>query len=120
MKKFFIMAVMLFTVAFGANAETNNDTNVTSVEAYTFNINYRSLARCLDLSIDQVEPMKEIHNTFSKSMLIAAHMDKESQRKFIDNVINYDLRQVSYVLNEKQYRKYVTILNVTMRNRGLA
>lgn len=119
MKKFFIMAVMLFTVAFGANAETNNDTNVASIEAYTFNVNYRSLTRYLDLSIDQVEPMKEIHATFSKSMLIAAQMDEESQRKFIDNVINYDLRQVRYVLNEKQYRKYVTILNATMRNRGL-
>ena len=69
---------------------------------------------------DLVVLMREIHNTVSKRMLIAAQMDEESQRKFIDNVINYDLRQVRYVLNEKQYRKYVTILNATMRNRGLA
>ena len=37
----------------------------------------------------------------------------------VQSAVKKDLTYMRYVLDEKQYRKYETLLNVTFNNRGL-
>ena len=52
-------------------------------------------------------------------MLFAAQYGKEERAKMVDKAIKKDLAYMNYMLSDSQYRKYVMLLNVTLRNRGL-
>ena len=45
--------------------------------------------------------------------------DKDEQKVMMDNAIKKDLKYMRYILDKKQYRKYLMLLNVTLNNRGL-
>lgn len=119
MKKliFSIVALMTMTMAY---AENENAASLNSTEAYNMTVNMNKLAQALGLSKDQIESVAEIHKTFCAEMLFAAQTASGSERqKMVDKAINKDLAYMDYVLSAEQYRKYVTLLNVTLYNRGL-
>jgi hypothetical protein len=63
---------------------------------------------------------ENIQNIFSESLRCAAVMETEdSRRQMVNNAIDFDLRNLSYILTDKQYRKYIKVLNVTITNRGI-
>lgn len=115
MKKMFLTVVTMFcmTVAFAENEETKN------VEAYNMNVNMNSMKRALSLTDEQVEQFTDLHKTFCAEMLFAANAKSENVDEMVKKALNKDLRYMSYILNEKQYRKYVMLLNATVNNRGL-
>ena len=52
-------------------------------------------------------------------MLIAANSDKDERRMMVDCAVEQNLTNMSYILTQSQFDKYVKILDVTLRNRGL-
>ena len=111
-----IVALMSMTMTF---AENESAANLNTTEAYNMTVNMRQLARALNLSNDQVESVAEVHKTFSAEMMFAAQYGKDERAKMMDKAINKDLAYMNYILNKDQYRKYLTLLNVTLVNRGL-
>jgi hypothetical protein len=120
MKKVILSVALLLATSFSAMAEDLNSNNLNKVEAYNINVNINSLARYLELSKDQIESVENIQNIFSESLRCAAVMETEdSRRQMVNNAIDFDLRNLSYILTDKQYRKYIKVLNVTITNRGI-
>ena len=108
-----MVALMSMTMTFAENEGMN------ATEAYDMTVNMKKLAQALNLSDDQVEGVAEIHKTFSSEMVFAAQYGKEERAKMVEKAVNKDLAYMHFILNKDQYRKYLTLLNVTLVNRGL-
>lgn len=120
MKKVILVVAMLLATNLSVSAINSNSDNINSVKAYDINVNINSLARYLDASKDQYELIDSIQNSFSDGLRRAAMMDTDDGRKMmIKNAIEYNTKNMSYILTREQYRKYLKVLNQTVNNRGL-
>ena len=115
MKKIMILAVALLsmTTTFAAEEATN------ATAAYNMNIKMGPLADALSLNIDQVEAVADVHKNFTAEMMNAAIAPAEERDAMVGKAINKDLKYMHTILSEKQYRKYLMLLNATLKNRGL-
>jgi len=111
-----IVAMLSMTMAF---AENENAASVNNVEAYDMSVNMNKLSEALALNADQIEAVAEIHHTFAAEMMFAAQYNKEERDARVNEAIDKDVKWMRYVLNEKQMRKYLVLLNTTINNRGL-
>jgi ATP-dependent exoDNAse (exonuclease V) alpha subunit len=118
MKKMILTMVAMFSMTL-TFAENESTANLNTTEAYNMAVNMEKLGQALNLSKDQMESVAEIHKTFSAEMMFAAQYGKEERNKMIDKAIKKDLAYMNYILSKEQYRKYLTLLNVTLINRGL-
>jgi len=118
MKKMILtmVAMLSMTMAF---AEGENAASVNNVEAYDMNVNMRKLSQALALNADQMEAVAEIHHTFASEMMFAAQYNNEERKARVNDAIEKDVKWMRYVLNDKQMRKYLLLLNTTLNNRGL-
>lgn len=118
MKRLFltVVAVLSMTMTFAENEKLNS---VENVSAYDMTVNYVKLADCLQLSGDQVELVQDIHTSFSADMMNVAYANADERDFMIKNAIAKNLKIMRLVLNGQQYRKYLTLLNLTFNNRGL-
>ena len=118
MKKMILtmVAMLSMTMAF---AEGENAASVNNVEAYDMSVNMNKLSEALALTADQKEAVSEIHHTFSAEMLFAAQYNNEERKVRVNDAIEKDVKWMRYVLNDKQMRKYLVLLNTTINNRGL-
>ena len=111
-----MVAMLSMTMAF---AENENAASVNNVEAYDMSVNMNKLSEALALNADQIEAVKEIHHTFAAEMMFAAQYNKDERDARVNEAIDKDVKWMRYVLNEKQMRKYLVLLNTTINNRGL-
>ena len=120
MKKLVLTVALLLATSLSVMAEDANSNKTNRVEAYAINVNINSLARYLELSKDQVESVENIQNVFAESLRCAAVMETDESRKnMVKNAVEFDLKNLSYVLSKEQYKKYLKVLNVTLINRGI-
>ena len=111
-----MVAMLSMTMAF---AENENAASVNNVEAYDMSVNIKKLSEALALTADQIEAVEEIHHTFAAEMMFAAQYNKEERDARVDEAVDKDIKWMRYVLNDKQMRKYLVLLNTTINNRGL-
>ena len=120
MKKYFIMLVMLFTMSANLFAEDNNTTEIERIERYDVKVNTKKLANYLQLSSDQFDAVETVTNEFSNDLMFAAVQDGETSRKAVTkNLIEKNVKYMSYILNKVQMHKYLAVLNATMNNRNI-
>ena len=120
MKKYFLMAVMMFTMSVYSFAEDNNANEVQRIERFTINVNTKKLGKYLELSKDQIESVKTIEEEFARDLMFAAVECNDNNRIAVTkNAINKNAQYMSYILNKEQYAKYLKVLNITVNNRGL-
>ena len=113
-----MVAVMSMTMGFAANENDNNNNNATT-SAYKFNVSTYALSRALNLNIDQVDVVEDINRTFATEMMNASVADSSERQAKVQSAIKKDLSYMRYILNDRQYREYVKLLNVTLNNSGL-
>ena len=121
MKKivFTVVALMSMTMTFAESASKNIATVNNNKSVYNMTVNMKKLAKALELTDEQAEGVAEIHKTFSAEMMSAAEYGKEERTKLVEKAINKDLAYMNAVLHKDQYHKYLTLLNVTLVNRGM-
>jgi len=112
------MVVAMFTMTMSF-AENENNSAVKSVEAYDMTVNMRKLAVTLELNSDQMEAVQDIHTAFCNEMMLAAHAHTSEREALVEQAVKKDVRYMHYILDEKQYKKYLLLLNTTLTNRGL-
>ena len=78
------------------------------------------LSKALDLADDQKEAVADIHHTFASELMFAAQYSNNDRKVLLARAIDNDVKWMRYVLNEKQMRTYLMLLNITMNNRGLS
>ena len=119
MKKFILILVMMLSMSVYSFADDSNATKVDNIEKYEFNINHRRLACVLDMSGDQMEITEDIIREFERDMFFASSMEtEESRNKVVSSTVQKNIKFMGYVLNKKQYHKYLILLNLTLQNRG--
>lgn len=111
-----VIAMMTMTMA---HAENENVNTTAGVEAYDMTVNMRRLAVTLGLNNDQREMVEDIYRNYCQEMMLAAHADKDERRTMVDEASRKNARYMRYVLDHKQYKLYLQLLNTTLRNRGL-
>ena len=118
MKKVMILAVALLsmTTTFAAD---ENASATTATAAYNMNVNMGSLGEALSLNLDQAEAVADVHKNFTADMMKPATAANEERAAMIDKAITKDLKYMRTILSNAQYRKYLTLLNTTLVNRGL-
>jgi hypothetical protein len=52
-------------------------------------------------------------------MFAAIECTSMNRNTVTKNAINKNIKYMSYILNDKQYHKYLLVLNATINNRGL-
>ncbi len=67
----------------------------------------------------QLEAVKDVHQMFCTNMMSVAAASEESREAMMKNAITMDLRYMRSILNYKQYKHYLLLLNTTLVNRGL-
>ena len=100
-------------------AENEEVKNVNNVEAYDMSVNMRKLSVALDLKADQMDAVENIHNYFKAEMQLAAVADEADREALVKKAVERDVKWMHYVLDKKQYRTYLMLLNTTLNNRGL-
>lgn len=119
MKKVILMLVMLFTICSGVFAEDVNVVETENFEKYDFNVNFKKLALFLNLSENQTEMVNEISSELAKDMEFAFYENKDEARKnVVKNVIDKNIRNMFYALDNDQYHRYIRVLNATLKNKG--
>ena len=118
MKKLMILAVALFSMTTTFAADENASATAATA-AYNMNIKMGPLADALSLNIDQVEAVADVHKNFTAEMMNAAIAPAEERDAMVGKAVNKDLKYMHTILSEKQYRKYLMLLNATLKNRGL-
>lgn len=120
MKKYFIMLVMLFTINVAMFAEDNNATEIERIEKYDIKVNNRKLANYLELNEDQMAAVETVTTEFTNDLKFAAFECSENNRKAVTkNLIEKNVKHMSYILNKEQYHKYLVVLNATLNNKRL-
>ena len=120
MKKVFLMLVMLFTMSVYSFAEDSNATEIERIERYNVKVNTKKLADYLQLSNDQFDAVETVTNEFSNDLMFAAVQNGEASRKTITkNLLDKNIKYMSYILNKEQMYKYLTVLNATLNNRNI-
>jgi hypothetical protein len=120
MKKYFIMLVMLFTMSANLFAEDNNATEIERIERYDVKVNTKKLANYLQLSRDQFDAVETVTNEFTTDLMFAAVQDGEATRNAVTkNLIDKNVKYMSYILNKSQMHKYLMVLNATISNRNI-
>ena len=110
MKKLVVLAVALLSMTTTFAADENASATAATA-AYNMN--------ALSLNIDQVEAVADVHKNFTAEMMNAAIAPAEEREAMVDKAVNKDLKYMHTILSEKQYRKYLMLLNTTLKNRGL-
>ena len=112
-----MVAMLSMTMAF---AEGENVNSVNNVAAYDMSCNMNKLAAALSLTADQREAVDNIYQTFAAEMMFAAQYYSNDQRnEMVKKAISKNVAWMNYVLNDKQRRTYLMLLNATLNNRGL-
>ncbi len=111
-----MLAMMLMTTAFAAEENTNA---VNNLEAYTLNVNMNRLAVALELCDDQRDAVEHIYHTFAAELMFAATSGNNDRKAMVKRAVNNNVKWMRYVLNDKQMRTYLLLLNTTLNNRGL-
>ena len=108
MKKMIFALMAMFVMTMSANAQSVNNES---------KLSFDRLSSYLELTINQVKPVKTAMAQFSSSMeayyqLKDASKGAEAWEKIQAN----HKKTMKKILNEKQYEKYVQMLDLTVKN----
>ena len=78
-----------------------------------------SVYRYLKLEPEKYDDFYQIHNSIYNSI---QYLDKRKEKgtKIFNIRMKRDLRDIHYILNSEQYRKYLKVLNITLANKKLS
>lgn len=122
MKKMIIAvaAIMMATANVNAqekveNVNVNNETPI----SYEFNVNIRSLSRYLNLTQEQEEIMEYASDNFKYSVRRLERAKEEKRPARMQTALYTNLAYAHKCMDAQQYRKYLALMNTSLKNKGL-
>ena len=107
MKKMIFALVAMFVMTMGANAQSVNDSKLT----------FDRLSSYLELRVDQIEPVKTAMAQFNASIEACFQLkDGTKAGEAWEKVQNRHKKTMKKILDEKQYKKYTQMLDLTAKN----
>lgn len=117
MKKVFIMAAIALMATASVKAEEKNQDAV-RVD-YNINMNVRALSRCLNLNGEQADVMEYASDMLREEVSRVRFSKEEKKAARLKRSIAHNLSIAHKHLEDKQYRSYLAMLNLTLNNKGL-
>ena len=103
MKKIISALVVMFAMTMSVNAQSN-DTSMF----------FKRIGCYLELDKNQIETVEVSMDEFNESM--ESLSDQIGTDKTVDNIIDRHKKQMKHILNDKQYKKYEEIFDLTIHN----
>ncbi len=103
MKKIISALVAMFAMTMSVNAQSN-DTSIF----------FKRIGCYLELDKYQMETVEISMDEFNEAM--EALSDQIGTGKSVENIVNRHKHQMKQILNDKQYKKYEKIFDLTVRN----
>lgn len=119
MKKMILLAVAMLGMTTATFAADENASATAATAVYNMNVNMNALSNALALNGDQADAVESVHKNFTAEMMNAAVAPATERKAIVDKAVEKDLKYMHSILSEKQYKKYLMLLNATMVNRGL-
>jgi hypothetical protein len=111
MKKLFLSLVTLFVMSANMMAQSVNDSTANS-------ITFERMSSYLNLTIDQMDPVKTAIAQFEVSMDYFNKLkDSEKTWEAANMLVNRHKATMRRILNDKQYNLYVDAVDRTIQNR---
>ena len=114
MKRLFLSVIMvlgLSTVCFSQNKQEINDLNI--------EIPLPKLARYLNLNSTQYDNVENAIDFFSDKMQSAKYSKGRRQIKNLNEAIFGNLKLMRSTLSQRQYKKYLQLINAELKNKDL-
>lgn len=111
MKKLFVLAVAVFAYASSVNASNDLGFMTQLNERNTFS----SVMKYIQADASQVDMMKIVMEKSAAKINAAVANGDEAA---LNAAVNFNLANARYILSQDQYRKYVTLINITKNNRA--
>lgn len=120
MKKMIIAVAAIMMATAGVNAQEKNElVNNAAPISYEFNMNMRALSRYLDLNEEQQDVMAYASDKFKFSVMRIERTKEEKRAERMHKALYLNLSYAHKCLNGEQYRKYLALMNTTLKNKGL-
>lgn len=111
------LVVVLATILVAGSLSAKSSEN--SQNTWNGKINVSKLGEYLDLSFTQSEEVLNISQYFSKEIRKANASNENKKEQAMKKAVYGNLKLMRETLDQKQYSKYATLLNVTLRNKGI-
>lgn len=120
MKKLVLLMAFLCTMGNVTNANEVKKEAEISLSKYNFDTNYKSLGKTLGLDLEQKDEFEIYYDSFKNGMKNAASVSNEVIREIVvKNALDENLKSMRSILTDRQYKIYLSIINVTFINRGI-
>jgi hypothetical protein len=114
MKRTGLTLVAVFCLALSSFASNNEPV----AERWNSNINVSKLSQYLNLTSMQCDEVSNICDYFTTQMNRATTAKKNKEVK-MQTAVYGNLKLMKQTLNDEQYAKYLTLMNATLKNRGI-
>ena len=104
---------MFFAIAFALG--TMGITNAQEING-KFMAEFSKLNTYLGLESTQLNEVYEINNYFKEAQMNIKNRGNKSHEELMKEALLVNMKLMKDALNEEQYRKYVTLLNITNNN----
>ncbi len=108
-----LIAVTTMTVAV---AQPRGHRHGENVESYELTFDMRRLAVKLGLTTDQMEIVRDIHDSYNDRVAEAAATRGFERSALLHSAVRKDIRDMRHVLNDKQFHTYMVLLGTTLKN----
>lgn len=105
----FSAIVLVATMSFGQSKKVN----------LVSDINFEKLSNYLQLKPSQMNEVASINEFFSEQLAEASRVSESRYDKKVHQAVYSNLKLMKGTLSEDQYRKYLTLINVTNNNNRL-
>ena len=102
-----------------ASAANVNSPEPADAKTYEWHVNMNMLNDVLGLTSEQWEEMVSINSVMNADLKRASKADGDSRKTEVQRALNRNVKMTKQVLNDKQMRVYLRLLNFTVINRGL-
>lgn len=89
------------------------------VETEDLSVNANKLSRYLNLSSQQTENVAPICDYFNERMQAVKYSGNKRKKDMLHNAIYGNLKLMKDELTKEQYAKYLSLVNLTLKNRGI-
>lgn len=109
---------MMFVVALGMSATCFAGNKVEGKD-WNLDVNVSKLSNYLHLDSRQVEEVSHISDYFVEKVHSASYAKEEKQAQKLREAVFGNFKLMKRTLTDEQYKKYVQLVNVTLKNKGL-
>jgi len=105
--------LVLVMVVFATSAFAFNPTNYKAVYKLNNETTFNSLVRYLNADDTQAEQLRYVFELTENKMKSALKSDNEAAA---DKVLMFNVGNAKYILSDSQYKKYLSVLNLSVNN----